>query len=188
LGEDLSIQPMLVDKWTVSPDGLVYTFALRKGVKFHSGKPMEAKDVVYTLKKMQAKGCRSAEFKRLMKEIEAPDAQTVKVTLNPPSAAFCASLANLICPAVVYPDGEAERQGGTVTKPVGTGPFEFVEWKKDSYLRVKRFKDYAADSRPATGLAGKKEALVETVGFIPIGDPSVRAAGVERGDVDIAIE
>jgi peptide/nickel transport system substrate-binding protein len=188
LGEDLSIKPMLVDKWAVSPDGLVYTFSLRKGVKFHNGKPMEAKDVAYTLKKMQAKGCRSAEFKRLMKEIEASDPQTVKVTLNAPSAAFLASLANLICPAVVYPDGEAERQGGTVTRPVGTGPFEFVEWRKDSYLRVKRFKDYAADPRPASGLAGKKEALVETVDFIPIVDPSVRVAAIERGDVDIAIE
>jgi ABC-type transport system substrate-binding protein len=36
---------------------------------------------------------------------------------------------------VIYPDGEAERQGGTVTKAVGTGPFEFVEWKKDSVIR-----------------------------------------------------
>jgi peptide/nickel transport system substrate-binding protein len=187
LGEDLGVRPMLVDKHAVSPDGLVYTFTLRKGVKFHGGKTMDAKDVVYTLKKMQAKGCRSAEFKRLMKEIEATDAQTVKITLSAPSAAFLASLANLICPAVVYPDGEAERQGGTVTKPVGTGPFEFVEWKKDSSLRIRRFKDYAADSRPASGLAGKKEALVETVDFIPIVDPSVRAAAVERGDVDIAI-
>jgi peptide/nickel transport system substrate-binding protein len=187
LGEDLGVRPMLVDKYAVSPDGLVYTLTLRKGVKFHSGKTMDSKDVVYTLKKMQAKGCRSAEFKRLMKEIEATDAQTVKITLSAPSAAFLATLANLICPAVVYPDGEAERQGGTVTKPVGTGPFEFVEWKKDSYLRVKRFRDYAADSRPASGLAGKKEALVETVDFIPIVDPSVRAAAIERGDVDIAI-
>jgi peptide/nickel transport system substrate-binding protein len=187
LGEDLGVRPMLVDRHTVSPDGLVYTLTLRKGVKFHGGKTMDSRDVVYTLKKMQAKGCRSAEFKRLMKEIEATDAQTVKITLSGPSAAFLATLANLICPAVVYPDGEAERQGGTVTKPVGTGPFEFVEWKKDSYLRIKRFKDYAVDSRPASGLAGKKEALVETVDFIPIVDPSVRAAAIERGDVDIAI-
>jgi peptide/nickel transport system substrate-binding protein len=149
---------------------------------------MDSKDVVYTLTKMQAKGCRSAEFKRLMKEIAAPDASTVRITLNTPSAAFLATLANLICPAVVYPDGEAEKQGGTLTKPVGTGPFEFVEWKKDSYLRVKRFKDYAADSRPASGLTGKKEALVETVDFIPIVDNAVRSAAVERGDVDIAIE
>ncbi|HSE96096.1 MAG TPA: ABC transporter substrate-binding protein [Methylomirabilota bacterium] len=188
LGEDLSVKPMLVERTAISPDGLVYTFTLRRGVRFHNGTTMSSKDVVYTLNKMQAKGCRSAEFKRLMKEIEAPDANTVRITLSAPSAAFLATLANLICPAVVYPDGEAERQGGTLTKPVGTGPFEFVEWKKDSYIRIKRFKDYTADSRPASGLTGKKEALVETVDFIPIVDPSVRSAAVERGDVDIAIE
>ena len=105
-----------------------------------------------------------------------------------PSGVFLANLANVICPVVIYPEGEVEKQGGAITKPVGTGPFEFVEWKKDAYLRVKKFKDYVADSRPTSGLAGKKVALVETVDFIPIPDSSVRAAAIEKGDVDIAIE
>jgi peptide/nickel transport system substrate-binding protein len=188
LGEDLSIQPMLVDTYTVSPDASVYTLKLRRGVKFHNGKTLDAKDVVYTLKRIMAQGVRSGEFKQLVKDVEAADPLTVKITLNSPSGVFLANLANVIAPVVIYPDGEAERQGGKVTKPVGTGPFEFVEWKKDSYLRMKRFKDYAVDSRPASGLTGKKEALVETVDFIPIPDSSVRAAAIERGDVDIAIE
>jgi peptide/nickel transport system substrate-binding protein len=89
---------------------------------------------------------------------------------------------------VIYPEGEVEKQGGAITKPVGTGPYEFVEWKKDAYMRMKKFKDYVADTRPASGLAGKKVAIVETVDFIPIPDGSVRAAAIERGDVDIAIE
>jgi peptide/nickel transport system substrate-binding protein len=188
LGEDLSIRPMLVETHTVSPDASVYTLKLRRGVKFHSGKTLDAKDVVYSIKKMQAKGPRSSEFKQLVKDVEAVDPLTVKITLNSPSGVFLANVANLIAPLVIYPEGEAERQGGTITKPVGTGPFEFVEWRKDSYLRVKRFKDYVADSRPASGLTGKKEALAETVDFIPIPDGSVRAAAIERGDVDVAIE
>ena len=68
LGEDLSIQPMLADKQTVSPDGLVYTITIRKGVKFHNGKVMDAKDVAYTLNRMMNQGCRSAEFKALVKQ------------------------------------------------------------------------------------------------------------------------
>lgn len=188
LGEDLSIQPMLADKHVISPDALTYTITLRKGVKFHDGTTMDAKDVVYTLKRMQNQGCRSAEFKQLVKDVSAADASTVRITLNAPSGVFLANLANVICPVVIYPEGEVEKQGGAVTKPVGTGPFEFVEWKKDAYLRMKRFKDYVADSRPSSGLAGKKAALVETVDFIPIPDSSVRAAAIERGDVDIAIE
>ncbi len=188
LGEDLSIQPMLADKHTISPDGLTYTITVRKGVKFHNGKVMDAKDVAYTLTRMRNQGCRSAEFKALVKDIEATDASTVRIGLNAPSGVFLANLANVICPVVIYPEGEVEKQGGAITKPVGTGPYEFVEWKKDAFLRVKKFKDYVADSRPSSGLAGKKVAIMETVDFIPIPDGAVRAAAIERGDVDIAIE
>jgi peptide/nickel transport system substrate-binding protein len=188
LGEDLSIQPMLADKHTISPDGLTYTITVRKGVKFHNGKVMDAKDVAYTLNRMRNQGCRTAEFKALIKDVEVPDASTVRITLNTPSGVFLANLANIICPVVIYPEGEVEKQGGAITKPVGTGPYEFVEWKKDAYMRMKKFKDYVADTRPASGLAGKKVAIVETVDFIPIPDGSVRAAAIERGDVDIAIE
>ena len=188
LGEDLSIQPMLADKHTISPDGLTYTITVRKGVKFHNGKVMDAKDVAYTLNRMRNQGCRSAEFKALVKDVEATDASTVRIGLNAPSGVFLANLANVICPVVIYPEGEVEKQGGAITKPVGTGPYEFVEWKKDAFLRVKKFKDYVADSRPSSGLAGKKVAIMETVDFIPIPDSSVRAAAIEKGDVDIAIE
>ena len=188
LGEDLSVKPMLADSHTVSADGTVYTFKLRKGVKFHNGSTMTSKDIAYSFQKATAKGCRSNEFKQLIKEVAAVDADTVRVTLNGPSSVFVAALANVICPFVIMPDGEAERQGGTITKPVGTGPFEFVEWKKDSHLRVRKFKDYTADTRPTSGLAGKKVAVMETVDFIPIPDSSVRSAAVEKGDVDIAIE
>src|SRR6516165_4672346 len=188
LGEDLSIQPMLADKHPISADALTYTITVRRGVKFHNGKVMDAKDVASTLNRMKHQGCRSAEFKALVKEVVAADASTVRITLTNPSGVFLANLANVICPVVIYPEGEVEKQGGAITRPVGTGPYEFVEWKKDAYMRLRRFKDYVADSRPASGLAGKKVAIMDTVDFIPIPDSSVRAAAIERGDVDIAIE
>ena len=187
LGEDMGPRPSLVDKYTVSPDGLVYTLTLRRGVKFHSGKTLDAKDVVYSITKMQAKGPRSGQLKRLIKSIEATDPLTVKVALNEVNAGFIATLANPIAPAVIYPDGEAERQGGTITRPVGTGPFEFVEWKKDSVVRLKKFAGYSVDDRPTSGFTGKRLALVDQVDFIPIRDSSVRAAALERGDVDVAL-
>jgi len=187
LGEDMGPRPSLVDKYTVSSDGLVYTLTLRRGVKFHSGKALDAKDVVYSLTKMQAKGPRSGQLKRLIKSVEAADPLTVKIALHEVNAGFVATLANPIAPAVIYPDGEAERQGGTITKPVGTGPFEFVEWKKDSVIRLKKFAGYTVDDRPTSGFTGKRLALVDQVDFIPIRDSSVRAAALERGDVDVAL-
>ncbi|OGB93330.1 MAG: hypothetical protein A2Z31_02910, partial [candidate division NC10 bacterium RBG_16_65_8] len=187
LGEDMGPRASLVDKYTVSPDGLVYTLTLRRGVKFHSGKTLDAKDVVYSITKMQNKGPRSGQFKKLIKSVEAADPVTVKFTLSEVNAGFIATLANPIAPAVIYPDGEAERQGGTLTKPVGTGPFEFVEWKKDSVIRLKKFSGYTVDDRPTSGFTGKRLALVDQVDFIPIRDSSVRAVALERGDVDVAI-
>src|SRR5262249_50603934 len=108
LGEDLSIQPMLAEKHSISADGLVYTITVRKGVKFHNGKVMDAKDVAYTLNRMRNQGCRAAEFKALVKEFAATDASTVRITLNQPSGVFLANLANVICPVVIYPEGEVE--------------------------------------------------------------------------------
>jgi peptide/nickel transport system substrate-binding protein len=187
LGEDMGPRPSLAEKYTVSPDGLTYTVTLRKGVKFHNGKTLEAKDVVYSITKMQNKGPRSGQLKKLIKSMEAADPLTVKFVLNDVNAGFIATLANPIAPAVIYPDGEAERQGGTLTKPVGTGPFEFVEWKKDSVIRLKKFANYTVDNRPTSGFTGKRLALVDEVTFIPIRDSSVRAAALERGDVDVAL-
>jgi len=187
LGEDMGPRPSLVDKYAISPDGLVYTLTLRSGVKFHNGKTLEAKDVVYSLTKMQNKGPRSGQFKKLIKRIEATGPLTVKITLSEVNAGFIPTLANPIAPAVIYPDGEAERQGGTLTRPVGTGPFEFVEWKRDSVVRLKKFAGYTVDPRPTSGFTGKRQALVDQVDFIPIRDSSVRAAALERGDVDVAL-
>ena len=187
LGEDMGPRPSLVDKYTVSPDGLTYTLTLRQGVKFHSGKTLDAKDVVYSITKMQGKGPRSGQFKKLIKSIEAADPLTVRFTLSEVNAGFIATLANPIAPAVIYPDGEAERQGGTITRPIGTGPFEFVEWKRDSVIRLKKFAGYTVDERPTSGFTGKRLALVDQVDFIPIRDSSVRAAALERGDMDVAV-
>ncbi len=187
LGEDMGPRPSLADRYTVSPDGLTYTVTLRRGVKFHNGKTLDAKDVVYSITKMQNKGPRAGQFKKLIKSVEAMDPATVKITLNEVNAGFIATLANPIAPLVIYPDGEAERQGGTITKPVGTGPFEFVEWKKDSVIRLKKFAGYTVDPRPTSGFTGKRLALVDEVDFIPIRESSVRAAALERGDVDVAL-
>jgi peptide/nickel transport system substrate-binding protein len=187
LGEDMGPRPSLADRHTVSADGLTYTVTLRRGVKFHSGKTLDSKDVVYSITKMQAKGPRSGQLKKLIKSVEAPDPATVRFVLNEVNAGFVATLANPIAPVVIYPEGEAERQGGTITRPVGTGPFEFVEWKKDSVIRLKKFAGYTVDPRPTSGFTGKREALVDQVDFIPIRDSSVRAAALERGDVDVAL-
>jgi peptide/nickel transport system substrate-binding protein len=177
--------PVLAEDWEWAPDGLSLTIHLRRGVMFHNGDEMTSADVVYSLDRVRTAGPRSSEFNQVT-EIVAVDDYTVELRLSEPTAALLGALANPIAPAVIVPEGEAERQGGSITRPVGTGPFQFDEWLPDQYLRVTRFEDYAVDDRPTSGFAGRREALVDVVEFRPITEATVRAAALENGEVHIA--
>ena len=177
--------PVLAEGWEWSDDGLTLTVTLRQGVRFHNGDEMTSEDVVYSLDRVRTMGPRASEFAQVT-EIVAVDPYTVEIHLSEPTAVLLGALANPIAPAVIYPAGEAERQGGSITAPVGTGPFRFVEWLPDQYLRLAKFEDYAVDPRPTSGFAGRREALVDEVVFRPITEATVRAAALENGEVDIA--
>lgn len=177
--------PVLAEGWQWSDDGLTLTIALRQGVPFHNGNEMTSADVVYSLNRVRNEGPRSSSFSQVT-DIVATDRYTVEMRLDSPSGALLGALANPIAPAVIIPDGEAERQGGSITTPIGTGPFRFVEWLPDQYLKVARFEDYAVDDRPTSGFTGRREALVDEVIFRPITEATVRAAALENGEVHIA--
>jgi len=185
LDENGAPAPILAKDWKWAADGKTLTVNLREGVKFHNGQEMTSKDVKYSVDRVRTKGPRKSEFAQV-KEIVAKDKYVVDFQLSEPTSALLGALANPIAPAVIIPDGEAERQGGEITKPVGTGPFMFVEWVPDQLVKLKKFPDYKADDRTATGFAGKREALVDEIIFRPIKEATVRAAALEKGEVDIA--
>lgn len=177
--------PVLAEDWEWSDDGLTLTVNLRQGVPFHNGDEMTSADVKYSLDRVRSEGPRSSEFAQV-NDIVAADTYVIEFHLSEPTAALLGALANPIAPAVIVPEGEAERQDGQITDPIGTGPFRFVEWQPDQYLRVERFDDYALDDRPASGFTGRREALVDAIEFRPITEASVRAAALENGEVHIA--
>lgn len=179
--------PVLAQDWVWSADGLTLTVNLREGVLFHNGAEMTSEDVKYSLDRVRTEGPRSSEFGQVI-DIVATDRYTVDFVLSEPTAALLGALANPIAPAVIVPAGEAERQGGSISAPVGTGPFRFVEWLPDQYLKVARFADYSVDNRPASGFAGRREALVDEIVFRPITEATVRAAALENGEVQVADE
>jgi peptide/nickel transport system substrate-binding protein len=184
LDEGVNLAPALAESWQVQ-GARIYTFHLRRGVKFHTGKEMTADDVIYSLQRYKEKGGRRSDLAGIQ-SMEAPDPYTVRVTLRAPDGTFLFSLANPIAEVVIMPKGLAEEQGGTITKPVGTGPFEFVEWAPDRYLVMRRFAGYKPWPGKASGFAGAKVPYVNEVRFIPITDTSVRANALATGDVDIA--
>jgi peptide/nickel transport system substrate-binding protein len=190
--EDTSIGPMLADSWTISEDGKTYTFALRRGVKFHNGATMTADDVVWSFKRwldpatqwrclteLNGKGFAKIEA------VEAPDPNTVVIKLDQPTALFLGTLARPDCGQTAIIHKDSIGPDGKWIAPVGTGPFKFGEWKRGQYFDLVRFDDYSSRTEPRDGYTGTKKALVDKVrvNFIP--DSSAAKAGLLSGSIDI---
>lgn len=180
--DGFGIIPGLAHKWSVSEDGRVYTFDLRKGVKFHNGKEMTAEDVKATLDRLVASSIKSKFDTISQTEVSGP--YQVVVTLSKPTATF---LINLASPHTVgvMPKEEIEKQGDNIQNPVGTGPFAFVEWIPDRHVKLKRFADYWGGEGEATGTGGKKTPYVSEIVFRPMTERAVRVSALEAGDIDL---
>lgn len=187
IDEKMNIIPLLAQKWETSEDGKSVTFALRKGVPFHNGKEMKAEDVKYSIERFMQVAARKGEFS-MVDSIEAKDDYTVVFHLKQPSGVFLASLANPYNPAVIMPKGIAEEQSGTITKPIGTGPFQFEKWEQGKQLVLKRFDQYASPEGDTSGFGGAKKPYVDEVIFKPISEATVRLTALETGEIDLATD
>ena len=128
--------PAVAEDYTVSPDGLTYTFTLREGVKFHNGDTVTAEDVIYSLQRCaqpQETGVVAVEAFAAITDIQAPDEATVVITLSQPNNEFLSYLTTAILPA------DYTQQD---TAPIGTGPFRFVSREAQSDIVLEKFDDY----------------------------------------------
>jgi peptide/nickel transport system substrate-binding protein len=190
--EDTSIGPMLAEGWAVSNEGKTYTFRLRQGVKFHNGATVTAEDVVWSLKRWLDPATQwrclsefgSSGIARIEK-IEAPDPQTVAVTLDQPTALFLPTLARPDCGQAAVIHRDSVGPDGKWITPIGTGPFKLGEWKRGQYIDVVLFDGYASRSEPRSGYAGAKKAEVDRVRFNVIPDSSAAKAGLLSGSLDV---
>ena len=168
-----NIVPALAESWTVSPDGKVFTFKLRKGVKFHSNanftptRDFNADDVLFSWDRMAndknpfhggTGGQTYAYFddmgmKNIVDKVEKVDPMTVRFTLKRPEAPFLADMAMDFASILSLEYFETMAKKGTPNAadifPIGTGPFEFVSYQKDATIRYKAFDQHWA--RPAEG-------------------------------------
>ena len=168
--------PILAESYEMSADGKTVTFNLRKGVKWHDGKPFTSADVQFTvmdvLKKVHPRGPNSF---REVSAIETPDAHTAIFKLNKPAPYMMRSFSAYESPMVPKHllEGQDVKSAPLANNPVGTGPFKFVEWKKGQYIRLDKNEDYWQEGLPH---------LDRIVGrFIP--DASTRTAAMENGEV-----
>lgn len=190
--EDTSVGPMLAKSIALSPDGTIYTFTLREGVTFHNGAPLTADDVLYAWKRYTtpANNWRclpDVDGRGLTKvvSVEAPDAGTVRFTLEKPSALFLTLLARPDCGSTAIYHRSSLDADGKWKSPVGTGPFKLAEWKPGQYIDLVRNDAYAALPGPRDGNGGNKTPLVPRVRFDVIPDSSAAKAGLLSGALHI---
>jgi peptide/nickel transport system substrate-binding protein len=182
---DAKVVPGLAKSWDVSPDGITYTFHLRSGVKFHDGRPFTATNVVNTFQRVldpATKGGRgwplypikgaedyAASKAKSISGLAAPNDTTVVITLKEPLSIFAKELAMPV--NSIVPDNPSADFG---QKPIGTGPWKFVDWKHDDYLLFARNPDYF-DGPP------KMDSLRARI----IPEMSTATAEFQAGNVDV---
>lgn len=172
--------PNLARAFEVSPDGLTYTFHLRDDVLWHDGVKFTARDVAFSCGVMLPElNPRSRNSFSHIDTITTPDPYTVIVRLKQPFNAFLVSLmaSNApMMPAHIY-EGTNFRTNPHNVKPVGTGPFQFAEWKRGEYIHLIRNEHYWRAGQP--GMDGIYYRICPT--------PEQRMVAMETGAVDLAM-
>jgi peptide/nickel transport system substrate-binding protein len=136
---DGSIVPMLAEKWTISDDGLTYTFTIRTA-KFHDGSDLDSADVVYSMKKNAESPLSKLSAPHVnVTSVKALDARTVEIVMSQPSATFLKELGNSA--GYVVPENFLEDNDANSVM-IGTGPYVFSDYKPDTSLTLTRFEDY----------------------------------------------
>ncbi len=168
---DGSVVPNLAESWTISDDGLVYTFKLHDGVTFHDGTALDAEDVKFSLDRARAEDSTNAQkglFAQIA-DVTVIDPLTVQVTLSQPNGSFLFNMAWGDA-VIVAPETAATN----ATNPVGTGPYRFGQWVQGDRIELTRSDTYW----------GAQPALASAT-FRIISDPSAAFAAVMAGDVDV---
>jgi peptide/nickel transport system substrate-binding protein len=169
-----ALQPRLAVSWKASPDAKTWTFKLRKGVKFHNGKPLTSKDVAWSYRHILDKKNGSSAYARLSGEldpagIKTPDPLTVVFQLTKPDAQFPGFAGAY--QTGIYPDGTDPKK-----TPIGTGPFMLKSWKPTLGWELVRNPHYWVPGLP----------YLDGVRAVYIADPNTKVQAVTNGDADIS--
>ncbi|MCC2664593.1 MAG: di/peptide transporter substrate-binding protein [Geminicoccaceae bacterium] len=173
----------LAEAVEVSDDGLVYTFTLRDGIKFHNGKEMTSADVAASFERYKTVGIENVILSNVA-SWETPDPMTFVIKMSQAQPTFLEDLSSFSVPIVIVP-AELTSADPLKLEPVGTGPFEFVEFIADSHVKLKRYEDYVPNEQfeDRTGFGGYKVACLDTVTFRIVTEPGARVAGLETGEL-----
>ncbi|ABM56527.1 ABC transporter substrate-binding protein [Verminephrobacter eiseniae] len=178
-GADFKPQPELAQSWTISPDGLTYTFQLASGVKWHDGKPFTAADAAFSIGTMlpEVHVRTRAVLNKYMASVRAVGDHQLEIKLKEPFPPFIMMFETGTMPMMprhLY-EGRDYHKNPANQQPVGTGPFMFKEWKKGAYIKLVRNPGYWKKGLP----------YLDELVFHVIPDSASRAVAFERGDVQV---
>lgn len=193
-GEGGDVKPLLAKSVETSADGLTYTFRLRNDVRFHNGDQLSSADVLWSWNRYMDPRTEwrcLAEFDgrndlKVLKA-EAPDASTFVMRINRRSALFLDTLARTDCGMTGILSKASVKPDGTWDRPIGTGPFEFTDWKRGRALTLTRFAGYKSpEGTKPDGYVGLKTPGVDLVQLQVIPDPATVKLGMASKSLDIA--
>ncbi len=167
--ENGDLMNALASDYTISEDGLVYTFTLREGVKFHNGNTVTAQDVKYSLDRASGllDGTPLISSLSVLTSVDILDEKTVQVTVGSANTEFIYSFV-----AAIIPAGSGEEESGT---PIGTGPFSFVSYKPQEGVVIAKNADYWQEGLP----------YLDEVNFKIVNSPDTALLELKGGSIQI---
>ncbi len=187
--ETMTVRPQMVDSWTVSTDGLDYSFKLRPDLRFSDGAPVTSTDVIASLTRWMVVDSAGQYIAQSLASLDAVDATTFSLKLKEPFPQLISSLGKpsavptFIFPARVVAGLPANKQ---LTDPTGSGPFIFKsdEWVAGSKVVYLRNPGYVPRAEPASGIAGGKRVHVDRVEWLNLTDPTTQVSALKTGEID----
>ncbi|OGC23836.1 hypothetical protein A3J90_00885 [candidate division WOR-1 bacterium RIFOXYC2_FULL_37_10] len=179
INESLEVVPDMAKSWTVSSDGKIWTFYLRRDIKWHDGVHFTAEDVKFTFDSIlnpKVNSIRRSSYIIDGKPIKfnVINKYTIQAILPKPFAPFLVSTGIGIIPKHLYEKGDINTSSYN-RKPIGTGPFRFSKWKTGDYIEVVRNKDYYGGS-----------PLLSSIIYRIIPDENATLIALESGQIDTA--
>ena len=167
------VAPGLAESWSMSPDGLVYDFVLRKHAKFHNGDPVTAEDVKFSFERYRGAAARS--LKESVAAVETPDPGRVRIRLKRPWPDFMTFYLGATGAAWIVPKKYVEKVGdeGFKKAPIGAGPYKFAGFKPGIELTMEAFDGY-----------WRKQPSIKRIVLRSVPDESTRLAVLKTGEVD----
>ena len=180
-------QPQMIETYSVSADGLIYSFKLRDGLLFSDSSPVESKDVIASIKRWAVKRTEGQLMTQRLDAIVETGPTTFEIRLKKPFALLIRSLANPVLPMFVMREEEAKTDASTqISTIIGSGPFIFRRdlWRPGDVLVYEKSPTYKPRADKASGQAGGKVVNIDRLEERYMPDSNTALQALRNGEVD----